>query len=107
MQVLNYTGKRIGLANPAGNPIEVLPSDGLARVEITLEPVVSDSRFSIFRKAFGTVKNLPEPDPNNKKSYIVTKEVAEAVRNFRFDLLVPEEPFTYEGATFYKKLINV
>lgn len=108
MELRNFTGRKIGLTNPSGNPIEVLPSHGLARVEVSLaEAKVEDKRYGIFEKEYSKVKNLPDPDPNYKILYIVTKEIAEAIGNFRLDLLVPEDPFPYEGATFYRKLIKV
>jgi len=107
MEILNYTGKRIGLTNPSGYPIEVLPSHGFAKVDVTLAKAnPNDTRFSIFAKEFSRVMNLPDADRNNNKMYIVTKDVAEAIGKYRVDLLIPEDSFTWEGATFYKMLVR-
>jgi hypothetical protein len=106
-EILNYTGKRIGLTNGSGSPIEVLPSHGNARCEIEKTTDIEVGRIQIYRKTFGKVRGLPNPDLNHQKLYIVSREVAEAIGNTRYDLLVPEDPFPYEGVTFYKTLVNV
>jgi hypothetical protein len=33
MEILNYTGEKVGLTDTAGNPLYVLPSVGKARFE--------------------------------------------------------------------------
>lgn len=111
MEVLNYTGKRIGVANEQGRTVEVLPPHGFARlekaVELKLEAQVGIGRIPIYKKGYSKVRGLPSPDLNLEKLYIVSKEVAEAAGNTRFDLLVGEEPFNEHGAICYKHLINV
>jgi hypothetical protein len=106
--ILNYTGKRIGIANEYGNPIQVLPSNGNARLEnITYIKEGIVDLIPYYRKETGRVRGLPTPDINYQKLYIVSRDVAEAFGSTRFDLLVPEEPVKREGTTYYKKLIAV
>ena len=106
MKILNYTGKRIGLTNRAGNPIEVIPSDGHAHCEIEIKEQLIIGRTPIYNKDLGKVRGLPAPDLNLEKMYIVTADVAEAIGHTRKDLIVPANPFHYEGATFYKLLLR-
>lgn len=96
MEILNYTGKRIGLFHPVlGRPERVLPSHGNARCEIQEYKRPSENSNSI------KVKGLPSPDFNLQKQYIVSREVAEVFGSARKDLLIPENPIPYEGALFY------
>jgi hypothetical protein len=104
--ILNYTGKRIGLTNNTGRPIQVLAVNGNARCEVDDKEKLTVGRTPIYTRS-SKVRGLPQPDPNLEKIYIVSRDVAEAVGNTRFDLVVPVEPFQFEGATFYKKLIEV
>ena len=80
---------------------------GTARFERVEEDVtkVVDG-VNILRTHFGKVLGLPKPDPNLQKLYIVPAEVAEKAKNYRVDLLVAKEPFTWEGGVFYKQLVN-
>ena len=101
IELLNYTGKRIGLVNDSGNPSKVLPSHGNARLETVTY------RWSNPRNEVTKVCGLPSPDWNLIKFYIVTREVAEMFGPGRKDLLVPEEPFVHGGATYYRKLSKI
>lgn len=106
-EIVNFTGKKIGITDEFGKPMKVLPSVGNARCETKL--IVKDTvdATTIYERTYGRVMGLPRSDSRYKKMFIVHKEVAEAVGNTRFDLLVPEDPMVYEGTTFYRHLVNV
>jgi hypothetical protein len=106
MQLLNYTGKQIGLSNEGGSLVKVFPSDGNARCVIQNKKKAEVDMITIYKKEYGRVEGLPDPDRNLQKLYIVTRDVAEAAGP-RFDLLVPEELVTNQGYTYYKYLVNV
>lgn len=108
MEILNYTGKPVGLTNKNGSPYKVLPSHGRAHFEsIEVNQIKSIDLVPIYGLKPGKIRGLPSPDWNHEKLYIVPKEIAEHVRKVRFDLLVVEESFTWEGGTFYKKLVQL
>jgi hypothetical protein len=108
MEILNYTGKPVGLTNKHGNPYKVLPSQGKAHfVSIEANQIKNIEGVAIFQLKMGKVIGLPTPDWNQEKLYIVPKEIAEYNKNTRFDLLVVEDGFNWEGATFYKKLVQL
>lgn len=105
MEILNYTGSRITVSGESTGIITTLASEGFAQCEVqTTQKVVIDM-VPVYRKEYGNVKGLPAPDPNRQKLYVVSKDVAEAAGP-RFDLLIYEDPQTYNGSTFYK-LVNV
>ena len=106
MEVLNYTGKEIGIISKSGYPITVLFPWGNAKCifETNLK-VETDNLIPIYDKGFKKVVGLPAPDPNKETYYIVNNEVAQWQNRVRRDLLIPTEPITHQGATFYKKLI--
>jgi len=103
MKILNYTGKRVGITNRMRMPIEVLPSDGNAYCLTENKEESLIGRTPIYTRS-SKVRGLPAPDLNLEKIYIVNADVAEAIGHTRRDLIVPTEPFQYEGATFYKVL---
>lgn len=108
MEVLNYTGKDIGVFTKTGIPIAVLLSKGSPKCHYSIElGIETDKLIPIWDKQLLKVTGLPAPDPNLKTYYVVTKEVADAVGSTRFDLLLATEPVEYEGVTYYKKLIMV
>jgi hypothetical protein len=107
MEILNYTGKRVGLTNSSGSPSKMLSSQGNAHFdEIAVTPLKNVDGIFIYSQKLGNVRGLPSPDRNQEKFYIVPKEIAEYLKKVRFDLLVAEEPFIWEGGTFYKRLAN-
>jgi len=65
----------------------------------------TDGLIPIYKKEYGRVIGLPYPDLNKEKYYIVNEDIIEAVGKTRSDLVVPSEPFLYQGATYYKTLI--
>jgi len=104
MKILNYTGKRVGITNTDGRPIEVIAPMGNAHCDIENKQKILIGRTPIYETHYGRVNGLLGPDPNLEKMYIVNADVAEAFGGTRRDLIVPTEPFQYEGATFYKVL---
>ncbi|MET3978991.1 hypothetical protein ABIB62_001560 [Mucilaginibacter sp. UYP25] len=107
MEILNYTGKDVGLTNTSGSPLIILPSVGKARFDsVQFEQVSKVGGAPIFIKKIGKVLGLPKPDPNHEKYYVVPSEVAERAKIYRFDLLTVEDSFSYEGAIFYRKIVN-
>ena len=102
MQILNFTGKRIAVSGEIYGAFMSLGSDGHAKCEgVQIKQKIAIDMVAIYRTEYGRVTGLPSPDPSHQKLYIVTEDVAKAAGP-RFDLLVPKEPFTYEGSTIYK-----
>lgn len=107
MGLKNYTGKEIGLTDRDGNPTLVLWPIGRAEVTPTEETISLEvDRIPVIRRRKGIIKFLPAPTGNLDDIYIVNKEVAEAGRGTRFDLVIVDDPFTALGGTFYRKLLN-
>jgi hypothetical protein len=108
MTITNYTGADVGLTDAKGTPLRVLSSIGKAVVVANDDEVLKvEDLVPIYRKKRGFIKYLPAPDDNLQKMYIVNKDVAEAGRMVRRDLLVVDDLFTWGGGTFYRKLINI
>ncbi|RFZ81155.1 hypothetical protein DYU05_20575 [Mucilaginibacter terrenus] len=108
MQILNYTGLYVGLTNIAGQPTRILPPQGRARMEIDgTDFKQTVDGVPIYKVNHKRIKGLPEPDPNNERFYIISKEVASYISKRRYDLLVAEEPFQWAGDTFYRRLVSV
>ncbi|MBW4890119.1 hypothetical protein KXQ82_10350 [Mucilaginibacter sp. HMF5004] len=108
MEVLNYTGRPIGIASAHGQPMIGLPSEGYAKCEIErIDKVNKFGLIPIYKRIMDRVNGLPSQDRNLEKLYIVNKEVAESIGHTRFDLLVVEEPIDITGSIYYKKLMNV
>jgi hypothetical protein len=108
MKILNYTGKPIGLTNQLGSPYKVLPSVGKARFErVEMDEFIKIDGVPIIHKDFGKVLGLPKPDPNREKYYLVPMDIAQRIKNHRFDLLVAEDEFYWEGTMFFKTVISV
>jgi hypothetical protein len=108
MTISNYTGADVGLTDKDGIPIRVLSSVGKAEVvaaDYELQKV--DNLLPIYRKRRGIIKYLPQPDGNLQKMYIVNRDVAEAGRLTRMDLLIVDDMFTVQGGKFYRKLVNM
>ncbi len=104
IKILNYTGKRLGVTNGSGNPIQVLPSHGNAKVEKNIKQITQSGRIPVYEIVYDRVEGLPDPDPNYEKMYIVNKDVANSVGYRRKDLLVAENPMSHNGTIFYRKL---
>lgn len=102
MEILNYTGKRIGLVSAAGHLAEILPIHGKATCEVEVVKSLNVGRIPIFEKKFGKVSGLPNRDLNFEKLYIVNREIADAFGGMRKDLLIAEQPVASEGAMYYK-----
>ncbi len=107
MEIVNYTGRPVGLSSEAGHPLRVINSIGTARCEVTKEKSRNVDGVIIYREGFSRVVGLPESDNDLAKRFIVSPEVAKAMGKIRFDLLIGQEPYTYEGQMFYKYLIAV
>lgn len=107
MGLKNYTGSEIGLTDKNGNPMRVLSPIGRAEVTPNEEVITAEiDNIPIIRRRRGIVKYLPAATGNLDDIYIVSKEVAEASRGKRFDLVVVEDPITILGGTFYRKLLS-
>lgn len=106
MQVINYTGKEIGLVTKLGNPIGILHPEGCPTIQsdisLTLE---SDNLIPIYKNEYYSVRGLPSPDPNREIYYVVNEDVIRAIGRTRSDLLIPTEPFPFDGTTYYKNLL--
>lgn len=107
MEILNYTGRAIGLATKTGIPVKGIPSDGNAQCDVVLEEVNTEQRITVFKRVCSRVKGLPHQDPSMQKLYIVNEAVAQAIGHTRYDLLVPSDPMDVGGSIYYKQLINV
>jgi hypothetical protein len=108
MKILNYTGADVGLTDEQGRPLRVLSSIGKAVVTPSEEEKLgTEEGVSIYRLRRGVVKFLPPPSGNLEQMYIVSKEVADAARSTRYDLLIVEDWVKLYGGNFYRKLINV
>lgn len=112
MEIINYTGEPVGLTDASGRPIRVLPSIGKAVVVFDdYELQKTEDFIPIYRKKRGVIKYLPQPDGNLQKMYIVNRDVADAGRLARMDLLIVEEPdetaMRQLGGKFYRKVVNI
>ena len=107
MVLRNYTGQEIGLADKDGNPLRVLSPIGRAEVTPPEEVITAQiDGTQVIRRRRGIIKYLPAATGNMDDIYIVNKEVAEAGRGTRYDLVVVEDPTTALGGIFYRKLLN-
>ena len=104
MRILNYTGKYITVINEFGL-IVTYPPEANAYCDVQIKKKTTVDMMTVYRKEYGRVINLPRPDPNFEKLYIVNKDVAVAAQP-RFDLLVSEIPQTDERVS-YHRLVNV
>lgn len=93
--VTNYTSHNIHIYGK-GTSIELF-SVGKAYVEIKKEKIESTIGlgFPIYKKIFGEVKGLPpeskDVDDRLKEYYLVSREVAEALKGQRNDLLIMDD----------------
>lgn len=108
MQVINLTDHAVIIVNAKNEPIKVFPASGkVAHCEHTLIEQKRIGGVPIHSKSYGPVKGLPLPDDNMEKIYIVNEQVAEAVRDSRFDVVIPEGVVHTVDGNFYKQLIAV
>lgn len=106
MEILNFTGRPIGLTTESGQPLTLLSSNGFAKCQVQKIKQKTFNLIPIYYKSYGRVTGLPSPQPDLQKLYIVNKDVAEAAANTRFDLLVVEDPIEWGDKTFYKSLVE-
>jgi hypothetical protein len=107
MEILNYTGKNIGLATKSGVPVRGLPTLGKAYSDTSLKDLDIMDRVTVSKIIYGTVKGLPPQDSSLQTMYIVNDDVIEVEGIKRRDLLKPIDPIQIGPDIFYKRLINV
>lgn len=107
MQVINLTEKTITVVDAKGLPLKVFPSLGRAQATSHLVKRADIMGIPIYVRVYGQVKGLPQPDENGEKLYIVDEEVAEAVKDSRFDILVAGDAISTDTGKFYRSLIEV
>jgi hypothetical protein len=105
MELCNLTPEKIIYVSEGGKLVE-LPSRGIAKCDVQTKEVVAIDGASIHKKKYGTPTGLPPVSVDADVFYIVTPDVYEAVKHFRYDVVVPEEPVYGESNT-YKRLIAV
>lgn len=97
MQIVNLRSTSVAIVNgeklvanyPTGTP-------AICTVELKREGNIDGA--IVYRKKFKDVQNLPGPEENPDTMYIVDDDVAEAVRDSRVDLLIPNQPV--EGSKY-------
>lgn len=94
MEIVNLTNKPITIVDEYGQMIKTYAPDGNAWCESTFVKIKTVDDVPVFEKRYGKVHNLPAPETNAslERCFIVTDEVAEAVKDFRFDVVVPAQP---------------
>ena len=106
MQIINLTKENITIVGETGLPIAMYPSTGLAECETTKVKLRSIDDVPIYSFRRRKVAGLPAPSDKNDNMYIVTHDVAEAVRDSRMDILVVGDSVGTTGTKF-SSLINV
>lgn len=87
MQIINLTPHNIYEVT-TGQTFK--PSGIVARLDTTLDQVGTVNNIPLYDKLYGTIKNLPDPQPNTY--YIVSGIMLDAgVAQGRTDLLAPGE----------------
>lgn len=92
MNLVNLTPHVITLITEKGE-IKIQPSGTIARVAVTREKIgevtVSNNIIiPVYKNKFGSVENLPDPQPDTL--YIVSSLVAQAVPD-RKDVVIPDD----------------
>lgn len=95
MTIRNFTPHEIVVYNHKNNIIATFPSEGEARCEVKREEigsVIAEPSFTVipvYKSTFGAVEGLPEED--FPTYYVVSRLVAEALKDERSDLLIPDD----------------
>lgn len=105
MDIVNLTDTPITIVNDNGLRVKTFPSEGKAWVDVKMvqDRIVDGVR--ICSKKFGKVHGIPQPNENLEKCYIVTEDVANAIRDHRFDILVANGLVNEENH-YYKSLLQ-
>ncbi len=88
MNIINLTPHKITLLDESNKVILELESSGVARCTVTRQKIKEINGIPVNRTVFGEVTGLPEPKP--KTFYIVSRTVAEAVKD-RKDILIVDD----------------
>lgn len=93
MKIINLTPHEIIIITKEGVEMHIPPSGIIARCTTTREVEeiinVDGVEIPINRTVFGTVENLPDPQPDTL--YIVSTIVANAVKGKRNDIIIPDD----------------
>lgn len=108
MEVFNLTSAEVTIVDENGKLVVTYPSRGHATCEIVMKKLRVIDGVPISRKQYTPVIGLPEASVDADKYYIVDEDVAEALKDSRFDILIPIEPFVdsnkHKGMKVFKGL---
>lgn len=106
MEIRNLTPHNIVIVDEGGKLIASYPPDGEATVDYNLKRKGVVDGVIIYQERFRNITGLPEWTEDIL--YIVDEQIAEAARDARTDLLIPNQPVQHtEFAHAYQSLINV
>lgn len=105
MELCNLTQESVSIVDEDGKLIITYPSRGIATCTAEEKQVRTIDGVTILRKRFKPVSGLPLQAVDADKIYIVSAEVAEAVRDTRMDVVIASEKVeNTEFANAYKSL---
>jgi hypothetical protein len=106
MEIRNLTLHDIVIVDEGGKLVASYPPDGQATVDYNLKRKGVIDGVVIYEERFRNIAGLPDWTPNIL--YIVDDHIAEAARDSRTDLLIPNQPVEHtEFDHAYQSLINV
>lgn len=106
MEIRNLTPHDIVIVDEGGKLIASYPPDGEVTVDYDLKRKGVIDGVIIYREMFRNITGLP--DWNEDTLYIVDEKIAEAARDARTDLLIPNQPVEHAEFTHaYQSLINI
>lgn len=86
VRLINLTPHDITIKKPAGRTVMILPSQGIARVELITEEAMREDTLRFCTERYGLVEGLPPPQKD--VLYIVSRMVCDAMPN-RDDIMFP------------------
>jgi len=107
MEIVNLTDKPVSIVNDNGHLLKSYPSMGRATVNVNMVKEREVDGVPIYSKRYGRVLGLPQPVNDLSVMYIVSHNVADAAKDSRFDLLVPDDQVTKQGKNYYKTLVTL
>lgn len=107
MEIVNLTDKPVTIVDDRGNLLKSYPPRGRAWCDIVTTVDREVDGVPIFSKSYGKVNGLPAPDVSMDTFYIIDPTVADAVRDSRFDVLLPDQPIRHKGTNYYRGLVNI
>lgn len=109
MEIINLTGSTVTIIDDRGELIVSYSPRGHAETEVRRARLDTTGRVPVHSMIYSRPKNLPDPDRDSSKLYIVDEDVASAAKH-RYDLLVIDEEVKEKrrsSTIFCKGLLNI